>query len=32
LGEQTAKVVFEVDVAKFDRMTLDLLMAPTPAH
>jgi inosine-uridine nucleoside N-ribohydrolase len=32
LGEQTAKVVFEVDVPKFDRMTLDLLMAPTPAH
>ena len=32
LGEQTAKVVFEVDVPKFDRMTLDLLMAPTPTH
>jgi inosine-uridine nucleoside N-ribohydrolase len=32
LGEPTAKVVFEVDVPKFDRMTLDLLMAPTPAH
>ncbi|HEY0340179.1 MAG TPA: hypothetical protein VGC34_05185 [Steroidobacteraceae bacterium] len=32
LGEQTAKVVFEVNVAKFERMTLDLLMAAPPAH
>ena len=28
LGEQSAKVVFEVDVPKFERMALDLLMAP----
>jgi inosine-uridine nucleoside N-ribohydrolase len=28
LGEQPAQVVFSVDVPKFERMTLDLLMAP----
>jgi purine nucleosidase len=32
LGEQSAQVVFEVNVPKFERMTLDLLMAPSPAH
>ena len=32
LGEQSALVVFEVDVPKFERMALDLLMAPGPAH
>jgi purine nucleosidase len=32
LGEQPVQVVFAVDVARFERMTLDLLMAPSPAH
>jgi purine nucleosidase len=32
LGEQPVDVVFDVDVPKFERMALDLLMAPTPAH
>ena len=32
VGEQSAWVVFEVDVPKFERMALDLLMAPGPAH
>ena len=32
LGEQAARVVFEVDVPKFERMALDLLMAPSPAR
>ena len=31
-GEQPVQVVFDVDVPKFERMALDLLMAPTPAH
>lgn len=32
MGEQPVQVVFDVDVPKFERMTLDLLEAPTPAH
>ena len=32
LGEQPVEVVFDVNVPKFERMTLDLLMAPSPAH
>jgi purine nucleosidase len=32
VGEQAARVVFEVDVPKFERMALDLLMAPGPAR
>ena len=32
VGEQSALVVFEVNVPKFERMALDLLMAPGPAH
>ena len=32
MGEQPVQVVFDIDVPKFERMTLDLLMAPTPAH
>jgi purine nucleosidase len=32
LGEQSALVVFEVNVPRFERMALDLLMAPPPAH
>jgi purine nucleosidase len=32
LGERPAQVVFEVNVPKFERMALDLLMAPSPAH
>jgi purine nucleosidase len=32
VGEQTAQVVFEVNVPKFERMALDLLMAPSPAR
>jgi purine nucleosidase len=32
LGERPVTVIFEVDVAKFERMTLSLLKAPTPAH
>jgi hypothetical protein len=32
LGERPVTVVFDVDVQKFERMTLDLLEAPTPAH
>jgi inosine-uridine nucleoside N-ribohydrolase len=32
VGEQSALVVFEVNVPKFERMALDLLMAPSPAH
>ena len=31
-GEQTAQVVFDVNVPKFEHMALELLMAPTPAH
>jgi purine nucleosidase len=31
LGEQPVEVVFDVNVPKFERMALDLLMAP-PAH
>jgi purine nucleosidase len=29
MGEQAARVVFDVDVPKFERMALDLLMAPS---
>jgi len=32
MGEQPVQVVFDINVPKFERMTLDLLMAPTPAH
>jgi inosine-uridine nucleoside N-ribohydrolase len=32
LGERPVEVVFDVDVPKFERMTLDLLEAPTPPH
>jgi inosine-uridine nucleoside N-ribohydrolase len=32
LGERPVTVVFDVDVPKFERMTLGLLKAPTPAH
>ena len=32
VGEQSALVVFEVNVPKFERMALDLLMAPGLAH
>ncbi len=32
LGERPVTVVFDVDVPKFERMSLDLLKAPTPAH
>jgi len=32
MGEQPVQVVFDVNVPKFERMTLDLLMAPTPAR
>jgi purine nucleosidase len=32
LGERPVDVVFDVDVPKFERVTLDLLEAPTPAH
>lgn len=32
LGEHPVEVVFDVDVPKFERMALELLMAPTPAH
>jgi purine nucleosidase len=32
LGEQSARVVFEVNVPKFERMALDLLMAPSPGR
>jgi inosine-uridine nucleoside N-ribohydrolase len=32
LGERPAEVIFDVDVAKFERMALELLMAPTPPH
>jgi inosine-uridine nucleoside N-ribohydrolase len=31
VGEQVAHVVFEVNAPKFERMTVDLLMAPSPA-
>jgi len=32
VGEQSAQVVFEVNVPKFERMAVDLLMAPSPAR
>jgi inosine-uridine nucleoside N-ribohydrolase len=32
LGERAVEVVFDVNVPKFERMALELLMAPTPAH
>jgi len=32
VGERPVTVVFEVDVAKLERMTLNLLKAPTPPH
>ena len=32
MGEQPVQVVFDVNVPKFERMSLDLLMAATPAH
>jgi inosine-uridine nucleoside N-ribohydrolase len=32
LGERAALVVQDVDVPKFERMALDLLSRPTPAH
>jgi inosine-uridine nucleoside N-ribohydrolase len=32
LGERPVEVVFDVDVPRFERMALNLLMAPTPAH
>ena len=32
VGERPVTVVFDVDVAKLERMTLSLLKAPTPAH
>ena len=32
LGERPVNVVFEADVPKLERMTLDLLESPTPAH
>ena len=31
LGEQPVEVIFDVSVPKFERMALDLLMAP-PTH
>jgi purine nucleosidase len=32
LGERPVQVVFDVDVPKFERMTLDLLTAPAPVR
>jgi purine nucleosidase len=32
LGERPVEVVFDVDVPRFERMTIDLLKAPTPPH
>lgn len=32
MGEQPVQVVLDVDVPKFERMTLNLLEAPTPPH
>jgi len=32
VGERAVEVVFDVNVPKFERMALDLLMAPTPVH
>jgi inosine-uridine nucleoside N-ribohydrolase len=32
VGERPVNVVFEVDVPKFERMTLDLLTKPAPKH
>jgi len=32
MGEQPVQVVFDVDVPKFERMTIDPLKSPTPAH
>jgi inosine-uridine nucleoside N-ribohydrolase len=32
VGERAAEVVFDVNVPKFERMVLDMLMAPSPAH
>ena len=32
MGERAALVVQDVDVPRFERMTLDLLSRPTPAH
>jgi inosine-uridine nucleoside N-ribohydrolase len=32
LGEQTAQVVFAVDVPRFEREVVELLSAPSPAH
>jgi purine nucleosidase len=31
-GEQPVQVVFDVDVPKFEKMALDLLMSPPPTH
>jgi purine nucleosidase len=32
LGERPVDVIFDVNVPKFERMTLDLLESPTPRH
>jgi inosine-uridine nucleoside N-ribohydrolase len=32
VGERPVEVVFDVDVPKFERMALDMLKAPSPAH
>jgi inosine-uridine nucleoside N-ribohydrolase len=32
LGERPVEVVFDVDVPRFERMTIDLLKSPTPPH
>ena len=32
VGERAVEVVFDVNVPKFERMALDMLMAPTPTH
>ena len=32
LGERPVDVILAVDVPKFERETVDLLTAPTPAH
>jgi hypothetical protein len=32
LGKRPVDVVFDVDVARFERMTIDLLKTPSPPH
>jgi inosine-uridine nucleoside N-ribohydrolase len=32
VGERAVEVVFDVNIPKFERMALELLTAPTPAH